>query len=76
MQAHIYLKSYKHVLKRLNIGFDNSLVRYGEFSERGGYGATESLLAIEAPPAAILFLWWFQQSLKMVSGMKLAPNFQ
>ena len=55
MQAHIYLKSYKQVLKRLNIGFDNSLVRYSEFSERGGYGATESLLAIEAPPTAILF---------------------
>lgn len=55
MQAHIRLKSYKQVLKRLNICFDNSLVRYSEFSERRGYGATESLFAIEAPPTAIPF---------------------
>lgn len=55
MQAHIYLKSYKQVLKRLGIAFDATLVRHGEFSERGGYGATESLLAILAPPTAILF---------------------
>ena len=55
MQAHIYLKSYKQILKRLNIGFDNNLVRYSEFSERGGYGAAESLLALETPPTAILF---------------------
>ena len=55
MQAHIYLKSYKQVMKRLGIRFDSMLVRYGEFSERGGYGATESLLAIPAPPTAIIF---------------------
>ncbi len=55
MQAHIYLKSYKGALKRHGIAFDPSIVRHGEFSERGGYRAAESLLACAEPPTAIVF---------------------
>jgi DNA-binding LacI/PurR family transcriptional regulator len=55
MQAYIYLKSYKRALRRLHIPFDPSLVRQGEFSERGGYRAAESLLAGSTRPSAIIF---------------------
>jgi DNA-binding LacI/PurR family transcriptional regulator len=55
MQAHIYLKSYKGALKRHGIPFDPSIVRHGEFSERGGYRVAESLLACAEPPTAIVF---------------------
>jgi DNA-binding LacI/PurR family transcriptional regulator len=55
MQAHIYLKSYKRALKRFGIAFDPSLVRHGEFSERGGYRVAESLLESASPPSAIMF---------------------
>ena len=55
MQAYIYLKSYRRALKRHGIVFDAALVRHGEFSERGGYHASESLLALNEPPSAFLF---------------------
>ncbi|CAB3805847.1 substrate-binding domain-containing protein [Pararobbsia alpina] len=55
MQAHIYLKSFRQALKRHGIAFDSSLVKYGEFSERGGYHATEALLALKSGPTAYLF---------------------
>lgn len=55
MQAHIYLKSFRQALKRHGIAFDSSLVKYGEFSERGGYHATEALLELKNGPTAYLF---------------------
>ena len=55
MQAYIYLKSYKRALKRCGIPFDSSLVRQGEYNERGGYRVVESLLASATPPSAIMF---------------------
>lgn len=55
MQAHVYLKSYRRALKRHGIPFDSSLVKHGEFSERGGYHATDSLLALGDAPTAYLF---------------------
>jgi DNA-binding LacI/PurR family transcriptional regulator len=52
---HKNLKSYRRALKRHRIAFDASLVKHGEFSERGGYHATGSLLAARDAPTAYLF---------------------
>jgi DNA-binding LacI/PurR family transcriptional regulator len=55
MQAHVYLKGYKHALKHFGLNFDASLALHDELSERGGYRITETLLASPTPPTAILF---------------------
>lgn len=56
MQSFVYLRSYKQALKNLDVPECPELIRYTEFSERGGYQATEALLKLASPPTAIIFL--------------------
>lgn len=55
MQAHIYLRAWKKAMKKHGLEVPVGFVQRHELSERGGYLATEALLALDPPPSALMF---------------------
>ena len=47
------LQGYKKALEDYNIDLDSELIRYGNFKQKGGVEATNTLLDLESPPDAI-----------------------
>ncbi|NUY05002.1 substrate-binding domain-containing protein [Paraburkholderia youngii] len=55
MQAHIYLRAWKKAMKKHGLEVPAGYVQRNRLSERGGYLATEALLALDDAPDALMF---------------------
>jgi len=55
MQAHIFLGAWREAMALHGLKVPELFVQVNELSERGGYGITETLLAMDPGPTAIMF---------------------
>lgn len=55
MQGHVMRHGFRTALRRHGLVADATLLCRSELSERGGHAATQRLLALPAPPTAVIF---------------------
>lgn len=66
------LEGYAHVLEAAGIGYDEVLVRYGDFTDESGEAAMRSLLEAPGPPPQAVFVASDVVALGALSALKEA----